>query len=92
MSDTTLQDELRAIGSRRKYIPKRVDIIAARQTLGLSQPECAKIIHTSTRSWQQWEWGEREMKPRDWELFCLLTQSAEARAALLRLKLRRRSR
>ena len=29
---------------------------------------CAKALHTSRRSWQQWERGEARMHPAFWEL------------------------
>lgn len=33
-----------------------------------AQDICAKMLHTSRRSWQQWERGERAMHPAFWEL------------------------
>jgi DNA-binding transcriptional regulator YiaG len=33
-----------------------------------AQDWCAKALHTSRRTWQQWEYGERSMHPAFWEL------------------------
>jgi len=46
-----------------------------------AQDQCAEMLHTSRRSWQQWERGERKMHPAFWELIliksaCLLGKSA----------------
>jgi len=34
----------------------------------LAQKHCAKLLHTSLRSWQQWERGERAMHKAFYEL------------------------
>lgn len=49
--------------------PKPAEILAAREAAGLTQQACADLLHTSIRSWQQWEYGERAMHPAFWELF-----------------------
>jgi DNA-binding transcriptional regulator YiaG len=51
--------------------PSPSDVLAARHAAGLTQAEAAKLVHTSLRAWQQWEYGERRMHPAMWELFCL---------------------
>lgn len=44
--------------------------IQSRFGLGItaSQDRCAALLHTSRRSWQQWERGERNMHLAFWEL------------------------
>lgn len=54
--------------------PKPVEIRAARESAGLSQTEAADLVHTTCRTWQQWEaaegtTGNRRMHPAFWELF-----------------------
>lgn len=50
----------------------------ARERAGLTQSEAAVLVHTSLRSWQQWEAapgtvGFRAMHPAFWELFTIKT-------------------
>jgi putative transcriptional regulator len=87
-NDATLK-ELRLLCTRHKAQASPAAVSAARRLSGLTQRECALLMTTSIRSWQQWEAGERVMKGRDFELFCLLIHSHPARKALLRLKIRR---
>lgn len=49
--------------------PEPEDISRARASIGLTQSECALLVHAGLRSWQQWESGERRMHPAFWELF-----------------------
>lgn len=49
--------------------PEPVEIRAAREFAGLSQTAAAELIHTTCRTWQQWEAGDRRMHPAFWELF-----------------------
>lgn len=42
---------------------------AARETAGLSQTAAGALLHTTCRTWQQWEAGDRRMHPAFWELF-----------------------
>jgi putative transcriptional regulator len=81
--------ELRALCARGKATPAPADVTEARKRAGLMQRECAELMTTSIRSWQQWESGDRVMKGRDFEFFCLLTHSHHARVALLKLKVKR---
>lgn len=37
----------------------------------VAQDKCAEAVHTTRRSWQQWERGERNMHPAFWELASL---------------------
>jgi DNA-binding transcriptional regulator YiaG len=54
--------------------PKPKEIIALRLDAGLSQTAAAELVHTTCRTWQQWEAeedtvGNRRMHPAFWELF-----------------------
>lgn len=54
--------------------PKPDEIRAAREAAGLSQTAAAELVHTTCRTWQQWEAaegadGNRRMHPAFWELF-----------------------
>lgn len=49
--------------------PRPDEVIAARAALGLTQTAAAKIIHSSMRAWQEWEYGTNRMHPAMWELF-----------------------
>ena len=56
--------------------PSPADIRAARLAAGLTQTDAAALVHTSLRSWQQWEADpsishHRRMHPAIWELFRL---------------------
>ena len=51
--------------------PAPEDVRAARLAAGLTQAAAAAAVHTSCRSWQQWEAGDRRMHPAFWNLFCL---------------------
>lgn len=54
--------------------PTPEQVTAARAAAGLTQAQCAAIVHSTPRSWQRWESGEREMHAAFWELFCLKSQ------------------
>lgn len=49
--------------------PTSAEIKALRETSGLSQTAAASLLHTTCRTWQQWEAGDRRMHPAFWELF-----------------------
>lgn len=49
--------------------PAPADIRAAREAAGLTQTEAGALVHTTCRTWQQWEAGDRRMHPAFWELF-----------------------
>ena len=53
--------------------PTPSDIRAARQSLGLSQSEAARLCLVSTRAWIKWESGERAVSAPAWALFRLVT-------------------
>ena len=49
---------------------------AAREAAGITQAAAAALVHTSIRSWQQWEApvgdrNHRRMHPAFWELFSI---------------------
>lgn len=46
-------------------------IKAARAAAGLTQAAAAILLHTSLRSYQQWEAGDRRMHPAFWELLTI---------------------
>ncbi|TGC30851.1 transcriptional regulator [Pseudomonas citronellolis] len=54
--------------------PDPAEILTARKAVGLSQTAAAALVHSSLRTWQQWEAGDRRMHPGLWELFLLKTQ------------------
>lgn len=51
--------------------PTPAEVRAAREAAGLSQTVAADLVHTTCRTWQQWEAGDRRMHPAFWELFNL---------------------
>lgn len=53
--------------------PMPADIFAARHALGLTQTQAAFLVHTTFRTWQRWEAGDRKMPLSAWELFCIKT-------------------
>ncbi|MDB5835942.1 MAG: hypothetical protein JWR14_5772 [Caballeronia sp.] len=54
--------------------PVPEDIRAARQAAGLTQTAAGALLHTTCRTWQKWEAGDRHMHPAMWELFCIKCQ------------------
>ena len=53
--------------------PSPEEILAARKAAGLTQTMAADLAHTTCRTWQQWEAGDRRMHPAFWELFKIKT-------------------
>lgn len=49
--------------------PAPESVKAARESAGLTQTAAAELVHSTCRSWQQWEAGDRRMHPAVWELF-----------------------
>ena len=56
-------------------IPPPELIKEQRLAAGLTQTAAGALVHTTCRSWQQWEAGDRRMHPAMWELFKLKTKS-----------------
>jgi DNA-binding transcriptional regulator YiaG len=50
-------------------------IRAAREAAGLSQSSAAELIHSTLRTWQDWEAGKARMHPGLWELFRIKSAS-----------------
>lgn len=57
--------------------PTPEEIRQARESAGLSQPAAAALIHSTRRTWQDWEAGIAKMHPGLWELFCLKTEKRQ---------------
>lgn len=65
--------------------PKPEQVKAVREAVQLSQSSgitaaqdwCAAALHTSRRSFQQWETGARAMHPAFWELLKIKTPPIE---------------
>lgn len=53
--------------------PSPEQIKEARATAGLSQTAAAALIHSTLRTWQDWEAKKAKMHPGLWELFLLKT-------------------
>lgn len=53
--------------------PIKSEIIQTRKAAALTQSQAAALVYVTTRNWQQWEGGERQMHPAIWELFNLKT-------------------
>lgn len=51
--------------------PQPSEILEARHRAGLTQSEAAALIHSTLRTWQDWEAGIARMHPGLWELFRL---------------------
>lgn len=51
--------------------PSKDDIKTARKHARLSQTDAASLIHSTLRTWQDWEAGKAKMHAGLWELFLL---------------------
>ena len=51
--------------------PSPEQIRAFRLRVGLTQTQAAILVHTTCRTWQQLEAGDRHMHPAMWELFTI---------------------
>jgi DNA-binding transcriptional regulator YiaG len=49
--------------------PTHEEIRAAREAASLTQTAAAELIHSTLRTWQDWEAGIARMHPGLWELF-----------------------
>lgn len=57
--------------------PRPAEVVAARErvqkardlNITEAQTFCAALVHTTIRTWQQWETDDRRMHPAFWELF-----------------------
>jgi DNA-binding transcriptional regulator YiaG len=55
-------------------IPTTDQIRQARHQAGLSQTAAAQLIHSTLRTWQDWEAGKASMHAGLWELFLIKTK------------------
>lgn len=55
--------------------PSPAEVRAAREASGLSQSAAAELIHSTLRTWQDWEAGKARMHPGLWELFRIKSAS-----------------
>lgn len=46
----------------------------ARESAGLTQTQAAELIGAKLRTWQDWEYGKRNMPLAKWELFNIKTK------------------
>lgn len=55
--------------------PSPAEIKAAREAVGMSMVQAAKVVYCATRTWEDWESEkvDRRMPPAEWELFCIKT-------------------
>ncbi len=58
---------------RTKTSPAPEAVKAARTRSGLTQKAAGALVHSSMRTWQDWEAGARNMPAGKFELFCIKT-------------------
>ncbi len=63
----------RAASAARNPTPD--EIVGERFNARLTQTEAARLIHSTLRTWQDWEAGKARMHPGLWELFILKTRA-----------------
>ena len=68
---------LKNSATRNSPNPEPATIRATREAAGLSQTAASALVHSSLRTWQQWEAGDRRMHAGLWELFRLKTALSE---------------
>jgi len=66
-------DRARAASAARNPSPD--EIVGERFNARLTQTEAARLIHSTLRTWQDWEAGKARMHPGLWELFILKTRA-----------------
>lgn len=49
--------------------PAPAEVREERVAADLTQTAAGEMVHTTCRTWQQWEAGDRRMHPAFWELF-----------------------
>lgn len=64
----------RAASAARNPTPD--EIVGERFNARLTQTEAARLIHSTLRTWQDWEAGKARMHPGLWELFILKTRAS----------------
>ena len=63
----------RAASAARNPTPD--EIVGERFNARLTQTEAARLIHSTLRTWQDWEAGKARMHPGLWELFIIKTRA-----------------
>lgn len=63
----------RAASAARNPTPD--EIVGERFNARLTQMEAARLIHSTLRTWQDWEAGKARMHPGLWELFRIKTRA-----------------
>lgn len=58
-------------------LPSPAEILAAREAAGLTQAAAGELVHVGVRTWQKWEYGERDMDGATWELFLIKTKQQQ---------------
>lgn len=61
--------------------PSPEEVTRTRINQGLSVSQACVLVHTTPRTWQQWERGDRRMHPAFWELFSIKLKSVAVGAA-----------
>lgn len=56
--------------------PTPKEIKQVRKAADLTQTAAAALIHSTLRTWQDWEAGIAKMHPGLWELFLIKTKAA----------------
>jgi putative transcriptional regulator len=72
--------------------PKPDEIRAARDAAGLTQTQAADLIHSTLRTWQDWEGGVAPMRPYAWGYFLISVGSVTAARQLARYRALREAR
>lgn len=57
--------------------PTPADILAARQTAGLTRAQAARASYAAVRTWHQWETGKRRMPVASWMTFLHRTNARD---------------
>lgn len=65
--------------------PKPREILEARLAANLTQTQAAEMIHSTLRTWQDWEAGIARMHPGLWELFLTKLETMHEDAELAEL-------
>lgn len=61
---------------RKPDAPTPAQIVAARESAGLTQTAAATLVYSTLRTWQDWEAGKARMHPGLFELFNIKSQSS----------------
>jgi putative transcriptional regulator len=62
--------------STERASPAPSEIKAARKAADLTQTEAAELVHSTLRSWQDWEYGKYPIHAGLWELFLIKTKGS----------------